>query len=303
MKRVARAELTLQYIKEMKLTQFLATFAATSLAMALPSQALVISGSDLFKGEMESTLLAAFEAAGLDVKIQFDGSLLGQRDLAAGTVDASLLAIPDAARDENNLRVFPLGYQTVTFLVNSTNPVAEMTYSQLSDLFRAGGELSKWSSFTDAPAWQDRNISLIASRRANALTLELFNAMVMQGSSYNVDLRFMSGDNESLVNAVVADASALALTPAIQIDETVKALAVKADEGSQAYTPSRDNIFFGDYPLRLPFYLVVADDLDDSTLGALLQIIYSDAVTAALAEVDCVPVPEPEQQAVLAQYE
>ncbi|NDV61524.1 hypothetical protein G0Q06_03575 [Puniceicoccales bacterium CK1056] len=288
----------------MKLTQFLATFATTSLLTALPSQALVISGSDLFKGEMESTLLAAFEAAGLDVEIQFDGSLLGQRDLAAGTVDASLLAIPDAGRDANSLRVFPLGYQTVTFLVNSVNPVTEMTYSQLSDLFKEGGELSKWSSFTDAPAWQDRNISLIASRRENALTLELFNALVMQGSSYNVDLRFLSGDNDSLVNAVIADASALALTPAIQIGEQpVKALAIKADEGSQAYTPSRDNIFFGDYPLRLPFYLVVADSMDDSTLSTLLQIIYSDAVTAALAEVDCVPVPEPEQRAVLAQYE
>lgn len=290
-------------IQSMKLIKFSAISIVSCLTLAIPCQAITISGSDLFAGAVEETLQDELETADLDVTIEFEGSLLGLRDLEAGTVDASLLAIPDSAEGESSLRQFPLGYQTVTFLVHSTNPVGEITYGQLSSLFREGGELSKWASLTDAPAWQDLNINLVASRRENALTLELFNALVMEGSAYNMDIRFLRGDNESLINAVVADPTALALTPAVDLRGPVKALAVKSDSAAQAYTPSRDNIFFGDYPLRLPFYLVVSDDVDRATLRTLLRVIYSDAVTAALAEVDCVPVPEPEQQALLSQYE
>lgn len=289
-------------VPQMKLKYSSATLLVFFLTLAIPGHAMKLSGTDLFQGEMEETLSVAFVEAGLDVEIQFDGSLLGLRDLEAGTVDASLLAIPDTVTDNNSLRKFPIGYQSVSFIVNSNNPVSEITYSQLNDLFREGGELSKWASLTDAPAWLDRNINLIASRRAGAMTLELFNASVMQGASYNVDLRFISGDDQELIDAVVGDVAALALTPAIEADGPIKALAVKSDETGQAYTPSRDNIFFGDYPLRLPFYLVVSDDMDDTTLGKLLQIIYSDAVMETLGTMNCIPVPEPEQQAVLSQY-
>jgi phosphate transport system substrate-binding protein len=269
----------------------------------LPVQALTISGSDLFGGQLEKTLSAELAAAGLDVSIEFDGSLLGLRDLEAGTVDASLLAIPDASVGESPLRKFPIGYQIVAFAVHSSNPVTQVTYQQLSDLFKEGGALSKWSDLTSDPAWTDRNISLLASRRGNAITLELFNAMVMKGASYKVDLRFLTGDNQSLINAVIEDPSAIVLTPAVQVQGSVKFLAVRGNEGGQAYTPSRDNVFFGDYPLRLPFYLVVADSMDEATLGTLLNVLYSDAITAALAKVDCLPVPEPEQRALLAPFE
>lgn len=281
----------------------LAFLSVTALAMSLPAHALTLSGSDLFGGKLETVLAAELEAAGLEVSIEFDGSLLGLRDLEAGTVDASLLAIPDSAERETSLRKFPIGYQIVAFAVHSSNPVAELTYGQLSDLFKEGGALSKWASLTDAPAWSDRNINLLASRREKAITLELFNAMVLQGSSYKVDLRFLTGDNQSLINAVIEDPSAIVLTPAVEAPGSVKLLAVRGQQGGQAYTPSRDNVFFGDYPLRLPFYLVVADSVDEGTLGTLLKVLYSDTLTAALAGVDCMPVPEPEQRALLAQFE
>ncbi|MGA1205873.1 MAG: hypothetical protein ACO3ZW_08740, partial [Opitutales bacterium] len=56
---------------------------------------------------------------------------------------------------------------------------------------------------------------------------------------------------------------------------------------------------YGDYPLRLPFVLVVKESVDAGTRAQLVQAIYSDSVHSAMVSAFYVPIPESEQQAVL----
>jgi phosphate transport system substrate-binding protein len=265
--------------------------------------ALVISGSDLFGETVRSNIKDGLKGKGIEADITFDGSLLGLRDLEAGLVDATLLAVPDGRWGESNLRRFPVGFQIVAIAVHASNPVTELSYADLENLFKDNGTLDDWNDLTSDPAWSDRKVSLLASRRENAITLELFNALVLKGDRLKPSVRYSAGSTEELATAVVEDTTALALVPAMTPSGPLKLLAIKESADYQAYTPSLDNVFFGDYPLRLPFYLVVSDDLDAETLGKLLSVIYSASVTDALWSVNCLPVPEPEQQSILRQFQ
>lgn len=260
-----------------------------------------MSGSDLLGGAFREALQLGLEESGLPVDLTFEGSLLGLRELEAGRVQAALLAMPDGFGRTTH-RQYLLAFQAVAVAVHATNPLAELTYPQLANLYRDNGTLNDWSDMTDDPAWRDRKIALYASRRSNSVALELFNALVLKGERLKPSVRYRDDDRSGLAALVAEDPTALLLLPVMEPQGAMKLLAVKPSQESQAYTPSRDNIFYGDYPLRLPFYLVVADSLPPEVVGRLLAVLYSAEVTAALVGDDMSPVPEPEQEAILAGF-
>jgi hypothetical protein len=287
----------------MKIRKLLIPLSLFLLIHGAPLHALVISGSDLFGDTVRTTIQDGLRAAGIEADITFDGSLLGLRDLETGAVDATLLAIPDGRSGESGLRRYPMGFQIVAFAVHASNPVSELSYGDLENLFQDNGTIEDWNDLTSDPAWADRKISFLASRRESAITLELFNALVLKGDRLKPSVRYSAGSTEELATAVLEDTTTLALVPAMDPSGQVKLLAVKESAEFQPYTPSLDNVFFGDYPLRLPFYLVVSDELDAGMIGKLLSVIYSPEVTDALWAVNCLPVPEPEQRSILGQFE
>ncbi|MGC9451232.1 MAG: PstS family phosphate ABC transporter substrate-binding protein [Oceanipulchritudo sp.] len=272
-------------------------------AFCLGASGLSISGSDLLDAGIEDALRAELEAAGLEAALSFKGSLLGQKELEQGDADAAILAFPEDLPDSLPGRRFPFAFQMVAFAVHASNPVPDLTYAMLASLYGQSGVLESWSNLTAQPEWRDRKISLWASRREDAINLEIFNAVVLQGSPLKRAVRYSTGDAAQLISIVVEDASALVLVPAIPANAAVRFLAVKAEEEGRGYTPTPDNVFFGDYPLRLPFYLVVSDRLDEATLAKLLRAIYSPAVTGALQNAYYMPMPDTERRSILAQFE
>lgn len=268
---------------------------------SFPLHALTISGSDLFGETVRTAIEEGLGDAGIEADITFDGSLLGLRDLEAGSVDATLLAIPDGRSAESNLRRFPVGFQIVAFAVHENNPVGELSYEDLVNLFRDNGTIDDWSNLTADPVWSDRKVTLLASRREDAITLELFNALVLKGDRLKPSVRYSSGPGSDLLAAIIDDPTMLALLPSMDVDGPVKLLAVRESADFQGYTPSEDNVFFGDYPLRLPFYLVVSERMEEASLEKLLSVIYSPEVSDALMAANCLPIPEQEQQAILGQ--
>jgi len=258
----------------------------------------------LLAAPVQEALVNELKAAGVDVSLSLEGSLLGLKSLQEGTSDACLLASPTDDPGTGNLRSFPLAFQVVTFLVHSSNPVTELNYPQLVDLFGHTGTLNDWSGLTSNPDWSGRKIALWASRSQSTITLEIFNAVVLRGTSLKQSLRYSTGTAEQLVALVVADPTALVLAPAIPVgNAAVRMLAVRAGTTQQAYTPSPDNVLFGDYPLRLPINLVIGPNTDQETVAKLLQAAYSPAVTAALKAMNCMTVPETERRSILAQYD
>ena len=80
---------------------------------------------------------------------------------------------------------------------------------------------------------------------------------------------------------LVNDPAAIAVLPYLPDNEKIKALMVSADSESPAFGPTGNNIYYGDYPIRLPFQIVYKKDRE-SELSEALRIILSDQVTEAL---------------------
>lgn len=264
---------------------------------------LVMTGSDLFDQQLQQALARQLENRGVSVEMRFNGSLLGLRDLASGEAGAGLLAIRDGEELPDGLRAYPVAFQVVTLAVHAEAPVRELSYRQLREIFEENSDLANWSGLTDEPAWRDRKISLLASRRDNSLAIELFNAQAMMSSRFRASVRFEPIPPEALIQRIAEDASIMVLLPVHEVEPPARLLSIKRGEADQAYTPSPDNIFFGDYPLRLPFYLLAAEDLDPVVLSALVQSVLSPEVTAALQRQYLVTLPEQERRDLLNRFE
>ena len=264
-----------------------------------PAEGLSLGGSDLLSEAVRTALREELESRGMEAELSFKGSLLGMRGLEDGSIDACLLAVPDSIEMRSDVPRYPLAFQIVALVVDAENPLTELSYRQLADAFRQQGPIVKWGDLTDDPAWRDRNLSLAASRVENTVTLELFSALVLRGRPLKGSIRYLPGSDRKVLDTVIEDPSTLLLAPSMALEERHKYLAIKKEDSGQAYTPTRDNVFFGDYPLRLPFYLVVSNQLDTATLKALLSACYSASVTRALQEMNCLPLPERERNLIL----
>lgn len=260
-----------------------------------------IAGSDLLDDGIRKAITAALAASGIDAEMSLDGSLLGMNALSNGDVDACILAVPDGAGPVQTGKVYSFGFQVVAFAVNERNSLTELDYGQLGGLFRASGTIDDWSSLVAASDGQDRKVNLWAVRSDKVIALEIFNSVVLQGSPLKQSIRYSQLDTQSLMRIVENDISAIMVVPNITPTAGVRLLAVKAEATGQSYTPSTDNVFYGDYPLRLPFKLIVGDKVDAATLTSLLRAIYSDSVTRALEAAFYMPLPLTERQAILNQ--
>jgi ABC-type phosphate transport system substrate-binding protein len=284
---------------------------ATAFLLGQPLFGIRISGSDLLGEGIEQAIQVELEKAGLEANLAFSGSLHGKNALASGETDACILAVPDGAEVPGN-RQYLLGFQIVAFGVHPTNPLQELNYSQLGNIFQENysqlgnifqenGGINDWVELVSELAWEDRKIDLWASRSDELITLEIFNAVVLKGSALKDSIRYNPADEEQLQRVLEEEPTALVVVPAISLKSSGHLLAIKDDASGQAFTPSEDNVFYGDYPLRLPFHLIVSDSLDTATTEKLVQAIYSDAVTAALEDSHYMPVPESEREAILSQ--
>ena len=71
----------------------------------------------------------------------------------------------------------------------------------------------------------------------------------------------------------------------------LKVLFIAQDDESIAYGPSIDNIYYSDYPIRLPFYIVY-NIAETEQLYPLINVLLSDSVADIIAKNDFYPIPK-----------
>ena len=262
------------------------------------ARALKISGSDLLSETLQAAISKQLAEGGIQATFILQGSLLASGDLQAGAADAALLAVPAGGQPFSGLRSYPFAFQIVTVAVHPSNPLREVSYSQLASIFSEEGEINNWSQLNSGVEWRDRKITRLAYRKPGLITLEIFNADVVRGS-FKADMRSIAASPSALGSAIFDDISLIGLFPHLPAGTDLRPLAIKQEGSQQGFTPSADNVFFGDYNLRLPFVFVVSDSVAPSELADVMQALYSPAVTAALEAEGYMPVPVSERQASL----
>lgn len=266
-----------------------------SLFPCLHAKPLRVAGSDLLRAPLQESLEAEARKLGVEAKLEFSGSGPALAGLAEKP-DLLLLALPDETVPAGYVG-FPLAFQVVAVAVHDSNPTGEISMDQLESLYGEGGAqtIEQWGQIKEEGSWSNRQIVSSAIRQRDNLALEVFKALVLQGRPMKSSITFWESP-EALFREVNQNPVVISLSPTTAAPSGVKILAVSKGKAERAFGPTPENVLFGDYPLRLAFYLLRPSGSVSGEQAALMRHLLSDAVAARLSEHLLMPLPAGERR-------
>lgn len=252
-------------------------------AVALPASAeeIRIAASDLLANYIVEPLRAYGDEHSIEFKVDSIGSLPALDRLRADEIDLAIIAVPadpDVPRDE--FRVFPFAYDVAVVAVNDSNPINEISMARLGGIFGSDEELNhtSWGDL-GLSGWGNRSIKALAGQTDESISLELFKFSVLRGGQMKTTVAEVK--ESEVEDLLVSDAAAIAIMPRLPKDKKVKALMISSEADGPAFGPTDDNVHYGDYPIRLAFY-VVYNERDEDRIKAVLRVLMNDDVAESL---------------------
>ena len=195
-------------------------------------------------------------APDVDVEVSGGGSGVGIAALEKGTID-----IADASRNMKpeemetakkntgkDPKEFIVGYDALAIYVNKANPLNEITLDQIAQIYREGGNLTKWTDLgVQIPGTSDQNIVRV-SRQSSSGTYEFLREHVLHNKDYKLGSSDMNGSKE-VVELVSSTPTAIGYSGMGYATPAVKMLKVKKTANDPAYEPSVANTLAKTYPI------------------------------------------------------
>lgn len=141
-------------------------------------------------------------------------------------------------------------------------------------------------------AWQSlevgnaslKNIMPITTSFSDSLVVELFKYGALKSTGLGQWVNVAKSPVDAL-SMLRANNSAIAVVGKVEDTSMIKILAISSDSdggaNKYAFRPDRDNIFNGDYPLSLPFYIAVEKSAA-VRLKPLLKTLLGDEIAAVI---------------------
>jgi len=152
--------------------------------------------------------------------------------------------------------------------VNSNNPVAELNYNELFEIFH--GESKNWKEFDGG---KDQAISIYVLS-TNAVPGELFNAEVMSGRGFPGDAHTLAATD--LLKAVAGDPQGIGIGP-LGAADNLKLVSIKRAPSSTPVIPNAENIGGRIYPISRCVFAYANPAADGNAIKQYLDWIRSDA--------------------------
>ena len=268
-----------------------------SLILAMPAfaaeSALKLAGSDVLGPVVSKDISALCKAANIGVKIDMRGTYMAYKALNDGTADAAIIALPKKAKLPADLAAFPLAYQAAVVIVNSVNPIDEISTQQLTNIYAANAKAR-------AESWAQigvrdvslRGIMAVTTSFSDNIVIELFKAEALGGANLGSWVNMVSSQQD-ILNIIKTNNSAIAVVGKAKDSDMVKVLPVSEPiKGkSYAYRPDIESISNGDYPISLPFYIVCKKKNLQKAKG-LMKILLDDKIAATLENSQFFAAPE-----------
>lgn len=248
-----------------------------------------IAVSDLIAGYVAETVRARAASDSVELSVISAGSLPAMHALDSGDVLLAIVAAPDGGEAPGDaFKTFNFAYSTAVIAINQANPINKVSFYDLRGIFGLDAEpsMETWETL-GINSLSGRSIKPLVTQDDTVISSELFRHVVLKGMpmKFTVNELVYSEIEAMLVN----DRTSVAILPYLPDNDGIKALTVSADSGSPAFGPTNDNVYYGDYPLRLPFKIVYKKDRE-AEVANVLRILLSDEVTEALrANHLCVP--------------
>lgn len=247
--------------------------------------------SDLMADSLEASIAELAEQKSLEINYSKQGSLPALERLASDELDIAVIAVPKGhSMPDSKYTVYPFAYDVAVIAVNEDNPVGELSLPQLEGVFGTDGRAGyqTWDEL-GLSGWTGRSIKKFAAENENSISNELFKYMVLKAGGFRSSVSLT--DVASAKRSISSDVTCIGLLSRKLDSSRIKTLMVSADDDLPAYGPSPDNVHYGDYPLRLPFY-VVFEASNKSRIKPILSYLLSETCANLLNESNFYALPD-----------
>lgn len=260
------------------------------------AQTLTLSGTDFFKGDIAKSMEAAGAPHGL--KSTWGGTFQALQGLRSGKVDLAVLTSPSPEElpDVPGMRKMPIAYRLCRVVVAKDNPVNSITYKQLRAIYgsRASQRLENWKDVlgtgnTSTASWTNRAIEPMIPIAYTSFSREIFLHNALRDDRLHPSVKVYTNEL-ALRNAFAANSGAIAILSGLSVEEFSKPIPVAKEDG-QSFTATPENLYFGDYPLYMPFSLYFPE-IRTKELLPLIEAFYSAEVAKVIFENGLAPVPD-----------
>ena len=199
----------------------------------------------------------------ISVEVSGGGSGVGVSALINGTCDIANSSRKLEKEEEDKATAkyggkhpeeFLVGYDALAIYVHPSCPLNEISVDQLSELFKEGGKINKWSDLgVTVPGGQDEIVRV--SRQNNSGTYHYFREHVVgKKNDFKKGSRDMSGSKD-VVELVANTPSALGYSGLGYKTDKVKIVNVSKKTGDKAIVPSIQTTLDGTYPIARPMFM------------------------------------------------
>ena len=274
------------------LAVFLSSMTTLSTTAAL-ADGLRVQASDI----LETPLAGYFaQCDSPKVTCSFEGSVSALAAIRNGAIDLAIIAVPDGQQPPEDLVSVPFAFDVATVMVNDSNPLKEISLPTLAAvLSKDSASTDKWGALGLKEPWDTRSITIYLPATSSGVTLQLLRSKTIVGGQFKESVGTWA--NKDVMGQIVAGQTAsIVVMRGIKIPGGGRALSISAKDGADqyAYQPTRASVFYGDYALRLPFYIVTRPDASPE-VKSLINDLLSDKTADLLESNDFVPVPKSER--------
>lgn len=214
--------------------------------------------------------------------------------IRSGEADLAIVAIPDGTELPGDLHCVPFANEVAILVVNDSNPLKETSLDVLANALSTTGN-NKWSVFGLGGIRAEKNFVLHLPDTASSMTQQVLRSHTIRAGSFKENTVILSAndDPETFVREQV---DCLMVLRGLKVPPSGHALMIANDssENAFAHPATESSVFYGDYPLRLPFYIVTRKDAPRA-VADLEENLLSDAAADELTKAGYVPVPKNER--------
>jgi ABC-type phosphate transport system substrate-binding protein len=221
-----------------------------------------VVGSDLLGNDFIDGLTAYSKRNDFGLKLTMEGSRTGLERLKSGEAELAV------------------AYHTAVVVVPASLPLTQITVAQLNAIYGDDSQsgIKRWTDLGVTGEWAQRNILPIIPGPGGGLTYDLFRYTVLTAPALKPTVSVQPGLGETLTR-IRGDEGGMAIMPLLPANQPrLKALLVARGSQDVAFGPTQNNIHSGDYPIRLPVYLVFRKDAARRIQSALRYLLSEDAV-------------------------
>lgn len=264
-----------------------------TLIVTAQAEEIRIAASDLLADYIKVPLKAYAAENDSTYVVDSIGSLPALDRLRSGEIDLAIIAVPEGdevPRDE--FSVYPFAYDVAVIAVNATNPIDEISVARLGGIFGSNEELNlnTWGEL-GLSGMGSRNVKALAGISDESIALELFKYSILKGGFMKPSVSMVK-DTE-VEDLLRSDTASIAILSRMPENKNIKVLMVssESDAYAPAFGPTDDNVHYGDYPIRLAYYIVY-NLRDDAKLRPTIRELLNDEVAISLRSKDLIALPE-----------